>query len=147
MYILKGAVRTCLPPPGCLSREASRLSTLPTLSDTMYLLISFRKSTPPQNRQLNILIGNSKRSVDEFVGELTFKNSWLNTFCEIRLWCKSVNFWANRAYQILESDSNASEKTPLLSLHPWLLFSSHTKWIEIRFAELNFPTKLILYCH
>jgi hypothetical protein len=30
-------------------------------SDTMYLLISFRKSTPPQNCQLNILIRNSKR--------------------------------------------------------------------------------------
>ena len=30
------------------------------LSDTMYLLISFRKSTPPQHRQLNILISNSK---------------------------------------------------------------------------------------
>jgi len=42
------------------------------LSDTMYLLISFRMSTPPQNRQLNILIGNSKQYVDDFVGELTF---------------------------------------------------------------------------
>ena len=36
-------------------------SNLTTLSDTMYLLISFRKSTPPQNRQLNILISNSKQ--------------------------------------------------------------------------------------
>ena len=32
----------------------------PLLSDAMYLFISFRKSTPPQNRQLNTLIGNSK---------------------------------------------------------------------------------------
>jgi len=31
------------------------------LSDTIYLLISFRKSTPPQNRQLNILIRHSKQ--------------------------------------------------------------------------------------
>ena len=34
----------------------------------MYLLISFRKSTPPQNRQLNILISNSKQKVQNFVG-------------------------------------------------------------------------------
>jgi len=31
------------------------------LSDTMYSLISFRKSTPPHNRQLDILISNSKQ--------------------------------------------------------------------------------------
>ena len=31
------------------------------LSDTKYSLISFRKSTPAQNRQLNILISSSKR--------------------------------------------------------------------------------------
>ena len=42
------------------------------LSDTMHSLISFRKSTPPQNRQLKILINNSKRRVDDLVGELTF---------------------------------------------------------------------------
>ena len=29
------------------------------LSNTMYLFISFRKSTPPQNRQLVVLISNS----------------------------------------------------------------------------------------
>ena len=35
---------------------------LPTLlSDTMHSSISFRKSTPPQNRQLNLLISNSKQ--------------------------------------------------------------------------------------
>ena len=38
------------------------------------LLISFRKSTPPQKRQLNILIRNSNQSVDDFVGELTFQD-------------------------------------------------------------------------
>ena len=27
----------------------------------MYLLISFKKSTPPQNRQINILMSNSKQ--------------------------------------------------------------------------------------
>ena len=30
------------------------------LSDTMYLLISYRKSTPPQNRQLNVQVGTGK---------------------------------------------------------------------------------------
>ena len=41
--------------------------------DKMYLLISLRKSTPPQKYQLNILISNIKQQVDNFVGELTFK--------------------------------------------------------------------------
>ena len=31
------------------------------LSDTTYLLIRFRKSTPPQKRQIDILIRNSKQ--------------------------------------------------------------------------------------
>ena len=43
-----------------------------TLSDRMYLLISFRKSTPPQNRQLNILISSYTEQVDGFGGGLTF---------------------------------------------------------------------------
>ena len=38
------------------------------LSDAMHLLIGFRKSTAPQNRQLNILISNSEQRVDDFVG-------------------------------------------------------------------------------
>ena len=42
-----------------------------TLYDTLCLSISFRKSTPPQNRQLEFLISNSKQQVDDFVGELT----------------------------------------------------------------------------
>ena len=45
---------------------------IPLSSDTMYLLISFRKSNPPQNRRFNILISNSKHEVDDFVGALTF---------------------------------------------------------------------------
>ena len=43
-----------------------------TLLDTMYLLISFRRSTPPQNCQLHILIRNSERYIDDFVGKWTF---------------------------------------------------------------------------
>ena len=31
--------------------------------DTIYLSISFRKSPPPQNRQLNTLIGNSEKKL------------------------------------------------------------------------------------
>ena len=42
------------------------------LSDTMCLLIGFEKSTPPQNRQLNIPISNNKQLIDDFVGEFTF---------------------------------------------------------------------------
>ena len=34
---------------------------LAVLSDTMYLLISFRKSTPPQNRLLNISSSHSRQ--------------------------------------------------------------------------------------
>ena len=40
---------------------ADLLPGLPIVSTTMNLLISSRKSTPPQNRQLNISIGNSKQ--------------------------------------------------------------------------------------
>ena len=38
----------------------------------MYRLNGFRKSTPPQNRQLIVLIGKNEQRVDDFVGELTF---------------------------------------------------------------------------
>ena len=46
-----------LNPPFDLVRPSRSLPT--PLSDTIYLLISFRKSNPPQNRQLKILISNS----------------------------------------------------------------------------------------
>ena len=41
-------------------------------SHTINRLNSFRKSTPPQNRQLIVLISNSKLSVFDFVGKSTF---------------------------------------------------------------------------
>ena len=44
------------------------------LSDTMYSVISFKKSSPPQNRRLNILICNSKQQVHYFVREFTKTN-------------------------------------------------------------------------
>ena len=50
-----------------------------TLTDKIYSLISFRKSTPPQNSQLDVLISNSKQHVDGLVVELTF-NPYLNGF-------------------------------------------------------------------
>ena len=42
------------------------------LSHRMYLLISFRKSNPPQNRQLDILISDSKQQVVDFCGGVDF---------------------------------------------------------------------------
>ena len=53
-------------------RGLRRVAPGPLLSHRMYLLISFRKSTPPQNRQLDILISKSEQSVDDFRGGLTF---------------------------------------------------------------------------
>ena len=50
----------------------------------MYLLMSFRKSTPTQNRQLNISISDSEQQVDDFVGKLTFKDQYIDTLCEIK---------------------------------------------------------------
>ena len=44
------------------------------LSQTMYSVNGFRKSTPTQNRQLFVLISNSEHDVDDFVGDLTFSN-------------------------------------------------------------------------
>ena len=40
------------------------------LSDIIHFLICFRKSTLPQKRQFDVLIGNSKQFVGEFVGRL-----------------------------------------------------------------------------
>ena len=43
------------------ARPSAERSRGMSLSDTMYLSIRFTKPTPPQNRQLNILISNSKQ--------------------------------------------------------------------------------------
>jgi hypothetical protein len=50
----------------------------------MYLSISFGKPTPPQDRQLDILFGNSEQLVDNLMEKLTFSKS-IDTFCEIRM--------------------------------------------------------------
>ena len=43
-----------------------------SLSNTIYLSITFRKSTAPPKLQLDLLISNSEQKNDDFVGELTF---------------------------------------------------------------------------
>ena len=52
LHFAEPAQVASLPPPSRQTHDA-------TLSDKMYLLISFGKSTPLQNRQLNILNSNS----------------------------------------------------------------------------------------
>jgi len=52
------------------------------VSDTMHSFIGFRYLTAPQIRQLTIPMSTSKQN--NFVGELTFWNSLMNTFCEMK---------------------------------------------------------------
>ena len=42
----------------------------PRLFDTTHLSISLRKSNPPQNRKIDISIGNGEQPVDDFVGRV-----------------------------------------------------------------------------
>ena len=49
----------------------------------MYLLMSFRKSTAPHNRQLILHISSNKGYVDRFVSELTSANRRSEHFGEI----------------------------------------------------------------
>jgi len=74
-------IRFRLPP----SNSAQGVSCRETLSHRMSLLISFMKSTPPQNCQLDILISNIKQYVDDFVGELAFQNQSIYIFGEMKL--------------------------------------------------------------
>jgi hypothetical protein len=50
---------------GVMERESGPRGVLHLMNldvvDTLYLSINFRKSTPPQNRELDILIINSKQ--------------------------------------------------------------------------------------
>ena len=46
---------------------------------------SFRKSTPPQNRQLIVYCNQLKYQVDGFVREFTFSNFLIKTLCGINL--------------------------------------------------------------
>ena len=56
--VTKTTICSCRPP----GLQETKLSvTGKVLSDTMYSSTSLRKSAPPQNRQLVILIGDSKQ--------------------------------------------------------------------------------------
>ena len=66
-----------------LERLSFASSTRQLLSHRMYLLVCFRKSSHPQNCQLDTSISNRKQSVDDFLGELTSSNHWIDTLCEI----------------------------------------------------------------
>ena len=59
------------------ARCAQETRPRPFLSDTMYLLICFGKSTSPQNRRMIISISNSKQQVNDFDNQL------ISAFCEI----------------------------------------------------------------
>jgi len=61
----ESAARKCLH-----ARPKSEIKSI--LSHRMYLLISFRKSTPPPNRQLVVYYYELKYFVNGFVGEITF---------------------------------------------------------------------------
>ena len=56
-----------------------------SVSHSMYYSDDLRKSTPSQKRQLDTSISNSKQQVDDFVGELTFWNYFINTLCEMKV--------------------------------------------------------------
>ena len=71
--IVRPTARTS-PPLTKLRLQVRIFGGVQGLFDTMYLSISFRKSTPPKHRQLNIFIINSNQQVQNFVGELTFLN-------------------------------------------------------------------------
>jgi hypothetical protein len=55
-----------------LRRSPERWRRPTVLSHRMYLLISCRKFTPPQSRQLVVYFYKSKYEIDGFAGELTF---------------------------------------------------------------------------
>jgi len=74
----------CTNPSPFEQERAWSRQTVEVLSDTLYQLNGFRKSTSPQNRQLIVLMGNSKQEGENIVGELTFQNHSIDTFCEIR---------------------------------------------------------------
>ena len=61
-----------------------QISSFWVLSHRMHSLIGFRKSTPPQYRQLVVYYYLSKCSVDGVVGELTFWNWLIKPWCQIQ---------------------------------------------------------------
>ena len=57
---------------GETKEDLAAIRVITVLSHRESLFIHFRKSTPSQNRQLDISISSSQLLVDDFVGELTF---------------------------------------------------------------------------
>jgi len=55
-----------------------------SVSHTVNYVKGFGQSTPPQNRQLFILISDGKQKFDHFVRELKFQNYLINALCEMR---------------------------------------------------------------
>ena len=64
-------------------KRANQLRESTSISQNV-LVISLRKSTPPQNRQLIVYCYCLTYSVDSLVRKLTFQNWLINTFCEIK---------------------------------------------------------------
>ena len=69
----------------------------------MYLFIIFGKSTPQRNRQLNIVIRNSKQQVDDFVGQLFLKKQLKDALCGISL--QQVHLGAQRRWRVESRES------------------------------------------
>ena len=63
-----GNNRNHSPEPVLMWGRASQVHPLPS-SHIMYELNGFRKSTPPQNRQLIVLTSDSKQWVNDFAGD------------------------------------------------------------------------------
>ena len=52
---------------------------------TVIIMIGFRESTSPHNRQLSISIGVSRQQLDDFVEELTFENQLIDARWDLEL--------------------------------------------------------------
>ena len=59
-------------------RAGATLSSAMVASSAVYW---FQTVNTPTKSQLNILISNNEQQVDDFVGDLTFEKSFMNTFC------------------------------------------------------------------
>ena len=77
--VLSSAAR--MPFPGA---ESAFCPHAPMLSHTMYQSNGSRKSTPPENRQLIVLMSDGTLKLTIFVGGSTFQNLLIDTFCEMK---------------------------------------------------------------
>ena len=88
-------------------------------SDMIYQLNDFRKSPPPQNRQLMVDFHNSEQFIEDFMGELTFYNHFINTLCEIRMSAPSPSStWSSNRHHILRQTTRYPLPTDALSDQP-----------------------------